>query len=100
MPDAEASLALPTVEVLLPRALVDLFPGAPRRLELAAPTVAAMIDELDMRWPGMADRLRDSSPRIRRHLNIFVAGRRATGAWSNATCCRHPGLTPPSRRGG
>ncbi|MGB0087283.1 MAG: MoaD/ThiS family protein [Rhodomicrobiaceae bacterium] len=78
MPDAEASLALPTVEVLLPRALVDLFPGAPRRLELAAPTVAAMIDELDMRWPGMADRLRDSSPRIRRHLNIFVAGRRAS----------------------
>ncbi len=78
MPDTEASVAVPTVEVLLPRALVELFPGAPRRLELAAPTVTAMIDELDMRWPGMGDRLRDSTPRIRRHLNIFVAGRRAS----------------------
>jgi hypothetical protein len=36
-----------------------------------------LIDELDRRWPGMKDRLCDSSPAIRKHLNIFVEGRRA-----------------------
>jgi sulfur-carrier protein len=37
-----------------------------------------MIDGLDARWPGMRDRLCDSRPAIRRHINVFVEGRRAT----------------------
>jgi len=45
---------------------------------LTASTVDAMIGALDARWPGMRDRLCDSTPRIRRHINIFVDGRRAT----------------------
>jgi molybdopterin converting factor small subunit len=49
-----------------------------RRLELPASTVGEMIDALDARWPGMRDRLCDSRPAIRRHINIFVEGRRAT----------------------
>ena len=65
------------VTVLLPAALVRLFPGAPRRVEVPAGTVRDAIVALDRRWPGMADRLCDSSPAIRRHLNIFVAGQRA-----------------------
>ena len=36
-----------TVVVRLPGVLVDLFPGAPRRLEVPAETVADMIDRLD-----------------------------------------------------
>jgi molybdopterin converting factor small subunit len=40
--------------------------------------VAEVIDVLDRRWPGMADRLRDSRPAIRRHINVFVHGRHAT----------------------
>jgi molybdopterin synthase sulfur carrier subunit len=36
-----------------------------------------VIDALDRRWPGMRDRLCDSTPRIRRHINVFVAGERA-----------------------
>ena len=36
-----------------------------------------MIDELDARWPGMRDRLCDSTPAIRRHINIFIDGERA-----------------------
>jgi len=71
-------LASPTVVVTLPAALVRLFPGAVRRLELPASTVGEMIDALDARWPGMRDRLCDSRPSIRRHINVFVAGRRAT----------------------
>ena len=37
-----------------------------------------MIDALDARWPGMRDRLCDSTPRIRRHINVFVDGERAS----------------------
>lgn len=66
-----------TVTVHLASALVALFPGASSRVELEADTVGAMLDRLDARWPGMADRLRDSRPAVRRHINIFVAGRRA-----------------------
>lgn len=67
----------PTVVVRLPGVLVDLFPGAPRRLELQARTVAEMVDGLNERWPGMRDRLCDSTPAVRRHINIFVAGEKA-----------------------
>jgi sulfur-carrier protein len=68
----------PQIVVRLPGVLVDLFPGAPRRVELAAATVSEMIDGLDRRWPGMSDRLRDSTPAVRRHINIFIDGERST----------------------
>jgi molybdopterin converting factor small subunit len=68
----------PGVEVVLTRALVDLFPGLPPRVALQAADVRALIHELDRRWPGVRDRLCDSTPRIRRHLNIFVDGQKAT----------------------
>ena len=31
----------------------------------------------DARWPGMRDRLCDTSPAIRKHINIFIDGERA-----------------------
>ena len=75
-------LALPPVIVKLPAALVRLFPGAARRVELpgsdSVQTVADVIDALDGRWPGMRDRICDSTPSIRRHMNVFVAGERVT----------------------
>jgi molybdopterin converting factor small subunit len=66
-----------TVSVVLPRALLDIFPGAPREVSVAAGTVADVIAALEARWPGMRDRLCDSTPRIRRHINVFVDGERA-----------------------
>lgn len=75
---AESVPGAPPVVVTLPRALLNLFPGAERRLELPAATVAEVIDALDARWPGMRDRLCDSTPRIRRHINVFVEGERAS----------------------
>jgi molybdopterin converting factor small subunit len=63
--------------VLLPQALVRLFPGAPRAMDVEGEDVAAAIAALEARWPGMADRLCDSTPAIRRHLNVFVDGERA-----------------------
>jgi molybdopterin converting factor small subunit len=71
-------VAGPNIEVVLPAALLRLFPACPRELTLPAGSVAGMIAALDARWPGMGDRLCDSTPRIRRHINIFVAGERAT----------------------
>jgi molybdopterin converting factor small subunit len=66
------------VTVRLPRALTNLFRQAKPVVEVPASTVSDMIDELDARWPGMRDRLCDSSPAVRRHINVFVEGRHAT----------------------
>lgn len=65
------------VTVLLPGALIRLFPGSERQVTIDAATVSDVLDGLDRRWPGMRDRLADSSPAIRRHINIFVDGERA-----------------------
>jgi hypothetical protein len=68
----------PPVVVFLPSALAGLFPDSDRRVELHVSTIDDMMDALDRRWPGMRDRLCDSRPAIRRHINIFVEGERAT----------------------
>jgi sulfur-carrier protein len=68
----------PPVVVTLPNALASLFPGCGRRVELSAATVGEMIGALDARWPGMRDRLCDPTPRLRRHINVFVEGERAS----------------------
>jgi len=60
--------------VLLPRSLLALFPGAERRHAVDGPDVAAIIDRLDERIPGLRDRLVESGPRLRPHINVFVAG--------------------------
>lgn len=81
MPEDPACLP---VVVKLPAALVRLFPEAPRQVEIPASasasivTVGDAIDALDRRWPGMRDRICDSTPSIRRHMNVFVSGERAT----------------------
>ena len=76
-PVVAAPVTAPIVTVILPPALLRLFPGCEPRLEVAAATVGAMLDELDRRYPGMGDRLRDTTPQIRRHISVFVAGSRA-----------------------
>lgn len=75
--DAPAGAADNPVVVRLPGILVDLFPGSVRRVEMSARTVGEMIDELDRRWPGMGDRIRDTRPAIRKHMNVFLDGERA-----------------------
>jgi sulfur-carrier protein len=63
--------------VHLPRSLVTLFPDPPpRHLEVEADSLAALVAELDERWPGMSDRLLESGPRIREHINVFIDGER------------------------
>jgi molybdopterin synthase sulfur carrier subunit len=64
--------------VVLPRSLLALFPGTPRRLEASGSTVGEVIADLDRQVPGMWDRLCETGPAIRTHVNVFVAGERAT----------------------
>jgi molybdopterin synthase sulfur carrier subunit len=74
----EDPACLPVV-VKLPAALVRLFPEASRQVEIPASvaTVGDAIDALDRRWPGMRDRICDTTPCIRRHMNVFVRGERS-----------------------
>ena len=63
--------------VHLPRSLVTLFNDAPpRRLDVEADSLRALVTELDRRWPGMSDRLLEAGPRLREHINVFVDGER------------------------
>ena len=77
MRQAERAQPVPVL-VVLPRILVNLFPGSAREVTVSAATVRDAIDALDARWPGMRDRLCDSRPAIRRHINVFVDGDKAT----------------------
>lgn len=63
--------------VHLPRSLVALFPGCPRRIEAAGATVEDVVRDVDRRVPGFANRVLDAGPSLRRHLNVYVAGERA-----------------------
>lgn len=63
--------------VLLPRSLLALFPNAERRHVVEAADVGAVIVALDARIPGMRDRLVEEGPRLRPHINVFVAGQPA-----------------------
>ena len=69
---------VPRVTVELPAALVRLFPGSEPELDVRAATVAEVMAALDARWPGMRDRLCDATPAVRRHINVFGDGTRAT----------------------
>lgn len=75
-PNPEPGSGAP-VRVRLPSHLVRLFPDASTLVEVQAESVAEMMARIDALWPGMRDRLCDESPAIRRHINVFVDGRRA-----------------------
>ena len=64
--------------VVLPRSLAALVPGVEHRTTASGATVGEVIASLEARWPGLADRLCDSGPSIRQHINIFVDGERTT----------------------
>lgn len=67
-----------SVDVTLAPALVRLFPDAEPRLAVCAGSVRDVIDALNVRWPGMRDRICDETPAVRRHINVYVDGRKAS----------------------
>jgi sulfur-carrier protein len=68
----------PPAVVHLPRSLVALFPGAEGRIEARGSTVLEVVEDVDRRVPGLANRVLDAGPVIRTHLNVFVNGEQAT----------------------
>ena len=60
--------------VMLPGSLIALFPGTARKQQVPGATVGDVIVELDLSVPGLRDRLVDSGPTLRRHINVFVDG--------------------------
>lgn len=60
--------------VVLPRSLVVLFPGAERRVEADGATIGQLIDALDLRWPGVRDRLCQRGDALREFINVYVDG--------------------------
>lgn len=61
-------------KVILPQSLVTLFPGCPRQVEVEAETVQGVIDQLNVRWPGMRNRLLDAGPVLRQHILVAIDG--------------------------
>ena len=64
-------------ELPLPTTLLPLFRDLPRHLELEAATVDEAIARLDERWPGLRDRLCETGPALRPHINVYVDRERA-----------------------
>jgi sulfur-carrier protein len=65
-------------DVHLPATLPPLFTDLPRRLDVEAATVDEAIERLNDRWPGIRDRLCEPGPSLRRHINVYVEGERAS----------------------
>ncbi|PZQ59081.1 MAG: molybdopterin synthase sulfur carrier subunit [Phenylobacterium zucineum] len=59
------------MRVSIPSQLIAYTDGA-TRVEAAGATVAAVLDDLDRRYPGLRFRVVDEQDRIRRHMRIFV----------------------------
>jgi sulfur-carrier protein len=65
-------------DVHLPPTLPRLFADLPRRMDIDAASVRDAVDQLEVRWPGMRDRLVEPGPRLRRHINVYVDRQPAT----------------------
>ncbi|WP_205854089.1 MoaD/ThiS family protein [Phenylobacterium kunshanense] len=59
------------IRVSIPSQLIAYTDGA-TRVEAEGATVAAILDDLDRRYPGLKFRVVDEQDRIRRHMRIFV----------------------------
>ena len=64
-------------DIHLPPTLPSLYADLPRQLEIDAGTVDEVIDRLEERWPGLRDRLCESGPELRTHINVYVDRERA-----------------------
>ena len=60
-----------TITIHVPGQLRDCCAGA-RELALAAPTVRAVLDELERQYPALYRSVCDETGAVRRHVNLFV----------------------------
>ncbi len=50
------------------------YTGGRAEVEASGATVAAVLDELERRFPGLRFRVIDEQGRIRAHMRVFVSG--------------------------
>lgn len=62
-----------TVQVLIPTPLRQ-YTGGEARVEGSGGTIAAILEDLNTRFPGIGDRIREPDGEIRRFVNVFVNG--------------------------
>ena len=63
------------VRVLIPSQL-QAYTGGASRVEVEGDSVAAALEDLDRRFPGIRFRLIDEQDRIRPHMRLFVGQNR------------------------
>jgi sulfur-carrier protein len=64
------------ISVLIPSQLTAYTDGV-TRVAAAGATVAAVLDDLDRRFPGLKFRVVDEQDRVRKHMRMFI-GRQET----------------------
>jgi molybdopterin converting factor small subunit len=58
-------------QVLIPSQLTSYTDGA-TRVAASGATVAAVLDDLDRRFPGLKFRVVDEQDRVRKHMRLFI----------------------------
>jgi molybdopterin synthase sulfur carrier subunit len=58
-------------QVLIPSQLTSYTAGA-TRVVAAGPTVGAVLEDLDRRFPGLKFRVVDEQDRVRPHMRLFI----------------------------
>jgi hypothetical protein len=66
----------PVPHAVLTPHLQRFFPDLPARIEVGASTVAGVVGELERRWPGLGFYLTDERGRLRKHVAVWVDGKR------------------------
>jgi len=65
-------------ELRLPQTLAPLFGDLPHKVEVDAASVWEAMQELELRWPGLTDRLCEPGPVLRQHIHVYVDRERAS----------------------
>lgn len=58
---------------------------APKRAQITAPNVEALLEDIEARYPKLQRRLRDETGAVRRFVKIFVNGAALDGATALST---------------
>jgi len=58
-------------QVLIPSQLTA-YTGGATRVSADGPTVGAVLDDLDRRFPGLKFRVIDEQDRVRKHMRLFI----------------------------
>ena len=66
------------ISVLIPSPLFS-YTGGQQRIEAEAQSLAALLDRLETRFPGMRHRIVDEQDRVRKHIRFFINGEMAAG---------------------